>query len=97
MNKNNKILKSLTTREQRLEFFATANRVTIGTVTTMIDTTPGHAIFKESYVAKIRGCVVGNPETYKHESAEKARAYGHDILKAWQREYVETKKSGQVG
>jgi len=79
------------TKEQKLEYMATARRVTVGTITQMIDTTPGRAIFKKSYVPKIRGLFVGKHNDYKFDTVTQAHAAGLEMLNGWRKQYAEKK------
>lgn len=68
--------------EQRLEFMATANRVTVGTITQVFD----HEL-KRFYVAKVRGIIVSDGETYRFDTPHEASRFGHKILDGWRKKY----------
>lgn len=68
--------------EQRLEYMATANRVTIGVIWQVFDNE-----LKRFYVAKVRGIIVSDGDTYKFEDANDAAFFGRRILNGWQQEY----------
>jgi len=73
-------------RDLKLAYFATG-RVTVGTITQVFD----HYL-KKSYVAKIRGIIVGNEGEYKHETPEAARKYGQEVLDQWRVEFMAINK-----
>lgn len=68
------------TRLEKLQYFS-GGRVTVGRITQVFD---NH--LKVSWVAKIRGIVVGNADEVLHETPEAARAYGQSVLAQWKKE-----------
>ena len=74
-------------RELKLAYFSTG-RVTVGTITQVFD---NH--LKKSYVAKIRGIIVGNEGEYKHDTPEAALKYGQEVLSQWRAEFTATNKA----
>jgi hypothetical protein len=67
---------------QRLEFMATADRVTVGMITQVFD----HEL-KQFYVAKVRGIIVSDGDTYRFDTPHEASRFGHKILRNWQEKY----------
>ena len=65
------------TKLEKLQYFS-GGRVTVGRITQVFDNT-----LKVSWVAKVRGVVVGNKDECLHETPEAARAYGQEVLAKW--------------
>lgn len=70
-------------------YFSTAHRVTVSTITQVLDNR-----LKVSWVAKIRGVVVGNRDEFKHETSEAAMKYGREVLAQWRAEYAAASNPG---
>lgn len=68
---------------QRLEFMATAGRVTIGTTWQVVNDKQ----LRRFYVAKVRGIIVSDGDTYMFATQDGAREFGRNILDGWKREY----------
>ena len=66
--------------------YLASGRVTVGHVDQVVKNSDGKNVFKRSYVAKIRGVIVGNKDEWQHETEEAARAYGLDVLAQWKHE-----------
>jgi hypothetical protein len=71
------------TRQEKEAYFSTAKRVTVSTITQVFD---NH--LKVSYVAKIRGVIVGDEGEYKHETPGAAMKYGKEVLNQWRKEFT---------
>jgi hypothetical protein len=77
------------TREQEIAYLSTANRVTVGIISQVVEKPGGGFNFKNFYVPKIRGIFVGDRDNYKHETPDAARATGREILARWQKEHAD--------
>lgn len=73
--------------DQRLEFMATANRVTIARVTQVKDRSLQHR-----FAAKVRGIIISNEDKYLFLTPEAARGFGRRALAGWKREFEEQAK-----
>lgn len=84
-------------REQEIAYLSTARCVTVGTISQVVKRDGGGFNFKKFYVPKIRGIFVGDTGNYKHETPEKARAAGREILAQWRAEFTgsNTASTGQ--
>lgn len=69
---------------QRLEYMATADRVTVG-ITWQLD--EAKKSIKRFYVAKVRGIVVSENDVYMFNTPEEARATGKRLLECWRKTY----------
>lgn len=79
------------TRDERFVHMATANRVTVGTITQLVD-----GKLKTSFVAKVRGVIVSDNGEWKFETPEEAQKFGRGLLEHWKREYYSgAKQEGQ--
>ncbi len=76
------------THDEKL-FYLSGGYVTVGKVTQILDDR-----LKTSYVAKIRGVVVGNKDEYLHATSEGARKYGHEIQRHFCKEKVGAQQRG---
>lgn len=74
-------------REERFEFMATANRVTVGHIEQIV-IEDGKKTIKRFYVAKVRGIIVSDKGKYKFANKSAARQFGYGILAGWQKEYT---------
>lgn len=81
MNAKHRKLEAMS-REQKLAYFSTG-RVTVGTIRQVFADR-----LKTFYVAKIRGVIVGDPDEYKHDTPEAARAYGKKVRAQWRAEFA---------
>jgi hypothetical protein len=70
------------THDQQLKYMATANRVTVGVTWQLIDNN-----LRRFFVAKVRGIIVSDGDTYLFDTAEAAREFGWKILDGWREEY----------
>jgi len=83
------ILSSMT-YDEKLKWFASADRVTIGTITQVFEKD-----LKRFYVAKIRGIIVSDGENYRHTTKKAARAFGQKILEGWKELYANRLKGSE--
>lgn len=79
--------------EEKVAYFSTAKRVTVGTVSQVVKNSEGRNVFRTWYVAKIRGVVVGNKGEWKHESPEAALNYGREVLAQWHKDFTTSNKA----
>lgn len=84
-SRNMKRFKAMT-KQQRFEYMATADRVTVGCIEQVDEDT---RTFVRSYVAKVRGIIVSDGDTYKFPTQEAARAFGRSILAGWKRDFAQ--------
>ncbi len=80
-SKNMRKFKAMT-KDEQFEYMATANRVTIGTVSQILNRN-----FVTSYVAKVRGIIVSNDGKFKFDTVDAARIFGWSILLGWKEEH----------
>ena len=64
-------------RLEKLRYFC-SGYVTVGTIAQVYDKK-----LVTSYVAKIRGHIVGESDTFRHVTQEAARLYGKEIQNKW--------------
>lgn len=86
MSRNMKKFEAMS-KDERFEFMATANRVTVGHVEQIV-VEDGKKTIKRFYVAKVRGIIVSNKGKYKFASKSAARQFGYGILTGWQEEFA---------
>ena len=89
-NRNNSIARKIDrmSKEERAIYLATG-RVTVDYVEQAVETLDGSRKIKRSYVAKIRGVIVGNSGGYTHETPEAAKVYGDRILAQWKADLLD--------
>lgn len=85
---NVKILDSLKTNRERLEFM-TGGVVAVGRTGQVID----NKRLVTRYVTKIRGIPVGKEDTWLHETEREARQHGRRIMNIWEEELAELKET----
>lgn len=91
-SKNMRKFKAMT-HDERAEYMSTANRVTTGTITQIVDKD-----FVTSHVAKVHGIVVSDGGKFKFATADEARVFGWSILLGWKkkRQELEAESAAQL-
>lgn len=74
------------TREEKVEYYATAKRITTGAIHQLVD-----GELTRFHVGKLRGNIVGSETSYRFKTKEEAYQCAYDFRESCRKEWEELK------